>query len=261
MNAMTRAAKMLALLPVVAMAAACNGVSPTSSTDLSRDLTADLSPAEGTATAAGLRNKACTLVTGVDLQVVAEDKQAVTLQASYKYAEPVPQDCPAPVWASRDASLRVDRTNPYRVAVLRTHDGVVTVQATAPNGVFDVIAVNLGTPGTTDEPVEPSVPTTPNRAAPTDRPMPTPVPVNCKAINGVQVEVVQSPDADSTTLVARYSFTAPGNECKLAPTWSASRKGLTVDPLNPFSASIPQANDATVVSVTAPNGVGTKVSF
>ena len=261
MNAMTRVAKMLALLPVVALAAACNGVSPASSTGVSGDLTADLSAAEGTATAAGLRNKACTLVVGVDLQVVAEDKQAVTIQASYKYAEPVPQDCSAPAWASRDASLRVDRTNPYRVAVLRTHDGVVTVQATAPNGVFDVIAVNLGTPGSTDEPVEPSVPNT-NRPAPTNRPVPTPVPVNCKAIDGVQVEVVDPGTATGNiTLVARYSFTAPGNECKLAPTWSASRKGLTVDPLNAFSASIPRANDATVVSVTAPNGVGTKVSF
>jgi hypothetical protein len=256
MNAMTRVAKMLALMPVVALASACNGVSPASSTGLSRDLTADIPAAEGTATATGLRNKACALVGSVSLQVVAEDKRAVYIQASYRYTEPVAQDCPAPVWASRDASLQVDRTNPYRVAVLRTHDGAVTVQATAPNGVSNDIVVALG--ASTTDPVE-TVPT--NGPVPTNRPVPTPTPVNCKAIDGIQVQVVQNPDADVVSLQARYTFSAPGNQCRIAPTWTASRKGLTVDPLNGFSASIPPANDATVVYVTAPNGVEAKVTF
>ena len=258
MNAMTRAAQMLALRPVVARAAACNGGSPTTSTDLSRDLSADVSAAEGTATATGLRNKACAVVGSVNVRVVSEDKSAVILQASYRYTEPTLAECSAPAWSSRDASLRVDRTNPFRVAVLRTHDGTVTVRATAPNGVTNDMVVTLG-PSTLD-PVE-SVPTDGNEPVPANRPVPTLTAADCKAINGIQVQVVKNPAADAVSLQARYTFLASGNQCRTAPTWSANRKGLTVDPLDGFSASIPRANDATVVYVTAPNGVATKVSF
>src|SRR5688500_15318626 len=264
MNAMTRAAKMLALMPVVALAAACNGVTPTSTTDLSRDLSADLSVAEGTATAMGARNKACAVVGAVALHVVDQDKRAVYVEAVYRYTEPVAQDCPAPVWTSRGGELQVDRTNPFRVAVLRTHDGAVTVQATAPNGVTDAITVSLGTPSSSDEPAEPApnTPTGTNRPVPTNRPAPAPAPVGCQAINGVRV-VVQDPGTatGNITLVASYSFATPRSECTLAPTWQASRKGLTVNPRDGFSASITKTDDVTVVYVTAPNGVATKVSF
>jgi hypothetical protein len=260
MNAMTNVAKMLALMPVVALAAACNGVVPTSSTGLSTDLSGT---DNGGVSATGLTNRACALVHGIDLQVVGDNDANVTILATYKYSQPTSVDCQAPVWTSTTSVLAVDKANPFRVAVVRTAGDRAVVRATAPNGATNTISV-IVRPTTSDpthdgvDPAEPTpaprpnVPTTPNR--------PT---VNaCRLIDGVKVSVFRQVGG-LVGLTATYSYSQPvAGECKTAPQWEANRNGLTVNDSNPFTASIPQSNDVqTVVVVTAPNGVQSKVSF
>jgi hypothetical protein len=262
MNAMKKVAKMLALMPVVALAAACNGVAPTSSTGLSTDLSGT---DNGGVSATGLTNRACALVHGIDLQVVGDNDANVTILATYKYSQPTSVDCQAPVWTSTTSVLAVDKANPFRVAVVRTAGDRAVVRATAPNGATNTISV-IVRPTTSDpthdavDPVDPmpaprpNVPTTPNR--------PTPALNACRLIDGVTLSAVRQVGG-TVALSAAYTYSqAVPLDCATAPQWSATRKGLTVNPRDGFKASIPADSDAeTVVVATAPNGVQNKVSF
>src|SRR5688572_2044120 len=70
MNASIRFGKMLALMPVVALAAACNGVAPTSSTEVSTGVVATASGDEVTTTAV----RPCSNITGVALRPETGDR-------------------------------------------------------------------------------------------------------------------------------------------------------------------------------------------
>jgi hypothetical protein len=249
-------------MPVVALAAACNGVVPTSSTGLSTDLSGT---DNGGVSATGLSNRACALVHGIDLQVVGDNDAALTIQATYKYSQPTSVDCQAPAWTSKTSQLAVDKTNPFRTAVVRTVGDKAVVQATAPNGVTNSISVSVGP--TTSEPTHdavdpvdpmpaprPNVPTTPNR--------PTTALNACRLIDGVTLSAVRQVGG-TVALSASYTYSqAVPLDCATAPQWSATRKGLTVNARDGFKASIPAANDVeTVVVATAPNGVQNKVTF
>jgi len=259
MNAMTKVAKMLALMPVVALAAACNGVTPTGSTGLS----ADFSGADnGSASATGLINRACAAVESIHLEAVAVNDAGLTIQATYKYNQPTQSGCPAPAWTSKTSQLAVDKANPFRVAVVRTVGDKAVVQATSLNGVTNSISVGVGG-GTTDGAVDPidPVPTPAPKPTSPNRPVPTPTVDACALINGVQLSVFRQAGG-TVGLTAAYTYSRPvTSDCSKAPQWSATRKGLAVNDRDAFKASIPASDTETVVIATAPNGVQNKVSF
>lgn len=239
MNAITKAAKMLALMPVVALAAACNGAAPTSSTSLSTDLSATDDSAGVTAT--GLRAK-CEGVAGIQLDIDDTGKTAVWVQATYQYKPtvPAPTACPAPSWTADTKGLQVDRSNPFRAGFARSIGGAAVVTATAPNGVSQVTKVSIG--GSAE--------------APTDA-------ASCKTVTGVVISKVSDPDADRVRLVAQYEYSTKATMpmCSVAPAWEASRKGLTLDSKDGFQVSIPVSGGKTVVTATAPTGVKGDIGF
>jgi hypothetical protein len=246
---------MLALLPVVALGAACNGVAPTSSTGVSTDVSA----AEGNGVAAtGLRNQACRAVAGIDLHLSHSLDATVWVEASYTYLTPQLAACPAPEFTSNRPGLQTDKANPFRAGHQRALGGEAIVKAMAPNGVTQSIVIKLG-PGTSDtDPAEqPTVtnpaPAKPGRAAEN----------GCKYVDVVAVSV-QKPtfEGGDYTLTAKYSYSQPTlTTCTVAPTWEATRKGLTVNPRDGFKASLTVSDQPTTVVVTAPSGVQTKVQL
>lgn len=233
-------AKMLALMPVVALAAACNGsgVSPVSSTDLSTGVSAtDAGDVSSTSTTL----RACD-VTGVSLRT--DDSTSPTMiwvEAAYLPFQPASTTCRAPRWTSDRDGLVVDRSNPYRAGYRRTERGVVNVTATAPNGAQNTLRVVLG--GNTQF------------AAPGDN-------ASCRLISGVDVRTVPVIGANTVSFEATYVYvTRPESACTVAPRWSASRRGLTVAK-DGFHASIErQATVRTTVTATAPNGVQDSLTF
>ena len=255
MNAMMKAGKMLALMPIVALAAACNGVAPTSSTDLTGDLTTQ----DGAVTAQGLRptSNPCKYVESIHLQVI-EEKTAVLVEATYKYSQPSLTTCSAPTFTSNVRGLHVDATNPFRARLLRTAATEAKVTATAPNGVSESIQVVLQGPADTDPPTSGPT-TTPNDGV--SRPTAENA---CKVIDGVNI-TVQPPDTNGGgdyILIASYSYSTPTlTPCAVAPAWSASRRGLTVNPRDGFRASIGASSVETTVYATAPTGVQGKTTF
>jgi hypothetical protein len=233
---------MLALMPVVALAAACNGVAPTASTDLSSGVSAT---DEGAVTAQSNRDKSCWLVDYIHLQVVDATKTAVWVEATYKYRQPPTTKCEAPTFTSNVRGLQVDKVNPFRAGLSRSAATTAKITATAPNGVTHGIQVDLGGPGTSDRPT-------------VDNP--------CKAIDGVTISVDVPPGINGDVILAakyQYVFSTPQpSGCPIAPTWEATRRGLTVNPKDGFRASIPvDRTGPTIVYVTAPNGVLNKVQF
>jgi hypothetical protein len=254
---------MLALMPVVALAAACNGVAPTapSGTDLSNGVSANQ---EGSAAATGLVNQACANVAGIDLQVVEISRTMVFVEASYKYNPQRPNGCRAVEFTSNRPGLEVDKINPFRAGALRSLGGEATIKAAAPNGVSKAITVQLGgTSSTPSAPSAPSTPGTPSTPSAPSTPNSPDLQIGCKYIDEVAVSVVQpASDGGDVVMTAQYHFSTPlTSGCSTAPTWQATRKGLSVNPLDGFKASIPAAPEATTVLVTAPSGVQAKVRF
>src|SRR4029453_17186452 len=85
----------------------------------------------------------------------------------------------------------------------------------------------------------------------------------CKAIDGVNI-TVQPPISDTGvyTLIASYSYNTPTlTPCTTAPAWSATRRGLTVNPRDGFRASISASDVETTVYATSPTGVQGKTTF
>jgi len=239
MNAQIQFAKMLALMPVVALAAACNGVAPTSSTDVSTGVSATDS-GEVTATAV----RPCSNITGVNLRTAASGRM-VWVEAKYNISGPTMTQCAAPKWSADRRGLRVDQANPFRAGFPVSMDGVANVTATAPNRVSNTIRVNLGRGADFAAPSE-----TNNQA--------------CRVIDAVKVEQLPSlpPEAGKLTLRATYSYSQPVlSGCTRAPSWTATRKGLVVAN-DGFHASIARVSGTrTTVTATAPNRVQGSLTF
>lgn len=231
--------RILALMPVVALAAACNGPAPTSSTDVSTGATATDS-----GEAAGMTVRPCSNVTGVSLRTEDSSRSMIWVVASYQMSTPGTQNCPAPKWTADRKGLVVDRMNPFRAGYPRTTEGVANVTASAPNGVQNSIRLELGGPTT-------SLVTDGDAAN-----------VACKLVNAVNVTVVPG-TSNVVSLAARYGYSSPTkSECTIAPTWSATRSGLSVGP-DGFHASIARTPTTrpTTVTATAPNRVSGRVTF
>jgi hypothetical protein len=242
MNASIRFAKMLALMPVVALAAACNGVAPTSSTDVSTGVVATASGDEVMATAV----RPCSNITDVNLRTQTVGRM-VWVQARYNVSGPTTTQCAAPVWTADRSGLMVDTANPFRAGYPASTNGIANVTATAPNHVSNTIRLNLGRA---------------DFAAPAET-----VNQACRLIDAVRVTQVPStpstsPVAERVTFEATYSYSQPVTaECTKAPSWTASRKGLVVAN-DGFHASIARVATArTTVTATAPNRVKGSLTF
>jgi hypothetical protein len=239
MNSNIQFAKMLALMPVVALAAACNGVAPTSSTDVSTGVSATDS---GDVTTMAVRP--CSNITGVSLRTESVGRM-VWVQARYNISGPTTTQCAAPEWTADLRGLTVDRSNPFRAGYPASTDGIANVTATAPNRISNTITLNLGRGA--------------DFMAPTEQ-----VNQACRLIDAVKVEAVpfSSPQAGRVTLRATYEYSQPvASECTKAPSWKASRQGLVVAN-DGFHASIGRrAGARTTVTAIAPNRVQGSLTF
>jgi len=239
MNATVQFAKMLALMPVVALAAACgNSASPGASTSVPSAV--ELTDS-GDASAMSLV-PACT-VTSVSLRTDDQTSRSmIWVQALYLPSQPTLVKCPSPRWTADRKGLVVDSTNPFRAGYPRTTTGVVNVTAVAPNGVQNSIRVDLGGstqfagPGPSD-----------NEA--------------CRRIEDINLKVDTS-SALRVRIQAVYAYPRPMlNACTVAPRWTSIAPDLTVAQ-DGFNATLARRSSTrTTVTATAPNGVSRSVTF
>jgi hypothetical protein len=236
MNANVQFMKMLALMPVVALAVACgNSATPGGSTSLP---SGNLATESGDASTMSIA-PAC-IVTSVSLRTDDQTSRSmIWIQALYVPSQPTLEKCPAPSWTADRKGLVVDSANPFRAGYPRNLTGVVNVTATAPNGARNSIRVDLG--GGTDFAAPPS-----NEA--------------CRRIEDISLRVVPVTGLQ-VRVQAQYAYTRPttANVCTVTPKWTASRTGLTADG---FFANIDrQPLGRTMVTATAPNGVSRSLTF
>lgn len=131
--------RFLALIPAVALTAACSGVAPTGSSAI---VSNDSYKAAGDVTAMAVppsdSEQGCKQIAEVLLRIQPMVlSNEVALQARYRYHGPVTQTCSiAPTWAASRPGLKVHPIDPFRASIDRRTDVRTTVTATAPNGVF-----------------------------------------------------------------------------------------------------------------------------
>jgi hypothetical protein len=236
MNPIRQVAKMLALMPVVALAAACggSGVSPVSSTDMPPAVS---DSDGGHATSAALP---CT-VSDVSLKIDDGSLAMIWVHATYLPPQPAMTTCRAPRWSADRQGLVVDPSNPYRAGFPRTEKGVVNVTAAAPTGVQRSIRIDLG---------------------PMSRFMDPGSTASCRAITGVDLSIQPSTSLLKVRFETAYAYSTPTTTpCRVAPTWTASRSGLVVAN-DGFHAAIGRQDGVrTIITVLAPNGVSNSLTF
>jgi len=230
----TKTAKILALIPVVSLAAACNGLAPTVPSEplASND--------SGDVTAMSLSKGNCEAVTGIDLQVVDSSRTVLWVEATYVYVTSGLVGCPAPTWSSDRDGLIVDKQRPFRAGFLRSASGRAILTATALNGVQSSIRLNLGN----------------TRLKPGND--------NCRNVVGVDLQILpRESDSGVVWIQATYRFLGDTpDDCRDPPIFNASRPGLRIHPRDAFRAGIDYAPGIkTTVGATAPNGVGNKITF
>jgi hypothetical protein len=232
----TKTARILALISVVGLGVACNGLAPTAP---SEPLASNES---GDVTAMSRSTGICEAVAGIDLQVVDSSRTFLWVEANYKYIGSRAVKCPAPSWHSDRSDLVVDKDNPYRAGFPRSARGKALVTAKAPNGVHNSIGLHLGD---------------------TD---------NCANIVAVDLQILSSGSDDGVVWIqAKYVFLGDTpDDCRVPPTFTASRPGLKIDTRDAFRAGIgeapapaavPAPSSKTTVAAAAPNGVGSKITF
>jgi len=144
MNASIPIGRLLALLPFVALAAACSGsgVSPASSTNVSTAVSATDSGGDATAMAESgtpfepSNNRACRLINAVFVRELAGPTQMrVSFEAQYRYTQSVPIPCTVhPKWVATRGGLHV-ADDGFHAAIQRKAGLRTTVTVTAPNGI------------------------------------------------------------------------------------------------------------------------------
>jgi hypothetical protein len=234
-NDMTTMSKFLALIPVVAFAAGCNGTVPAGPSQVSNNDA--IQKTSGDASATSLVK--CTGLAAIELTVgPASSGSMLWVDATYHFSNPLPGLCAAPTWTSDRKELVVDKANHFRAGFNRTAGGTAILLATGPNGVQSRIQVDLN-------------------ATRTVRGLPD----ACAVVATVSVKAI--PATSLTNLLeASYTYNGPiSTPCLTAPVWTADRRGLTVNPKNPFRASIDVSDTATTVTATAPNGIAGSTKF
>jgi hypothetical protein len=230
--------KLLALLPVVAFAAACNGVAPAGPSAVASNDVNEM--AAGGVSAMG-RN--CSALKAIRLQIDESDDTMLWVSAHYEFANPisspVPQPCAPPSWRADHDGLTVDQANLFRAGFLRTETGKATVQASGPNGIHNTIEVSLSPTNSVAR--RPAV---------------------CADIAGVSLSLKTISSSTQVVVNAAYTYAGPfATPCAVAPVWFADRAGLRVNPKNPFEASIDASTVQTTVTATAPNGIVGNILF
>lgn len=237
---MTTMSKFLALIPVVAFAAGCNGMAPAGPSQVSNN-DATLSTS-GDASAMGSSVK-CSGLVDIELTVDNSSDSMLWVNAAYHFSSPVSSLCAAPAWTSDRQEMIVDKANHFRAGFMRFAGGTAILLATGPNGVESKIQLDLNGPSNSIRPG-----------------------TVCNDVARVVVTVVPKPvwsgiDA-RIVLQASYGYGGPSSTpCGTAPTWLATRRGLRVSEKNPFQASIDPSDAPTTVTAEAPNGIGGAVTF
>jgi hypothetical protein len=234
---MTQMNRFLALIPVVAFAAACSGVAPTASSQITSNQPSEVS-SDATAMALPV---SCPTLTSISLDIVPNGGVFVWVQATYHHSTPVLRPCPAPRWTSDRNQMIVDRNNPMRAGYRRSAGGSATLTATVANRITKSILVKIGPTSSLVDP---------NQGA-------------CRAIAGVDLKTLTGPDfGNVVSFAASYVYKGPVfGVCATAPVWKATRRGITPQ-ADPFRASIARATGIrTTVTATAPNGVAGDVTF
>jgi hypothetical protein len=121
------------LVPLLAFAAACNGVAPTGSSAITSN---DAYEAGGDVGALSNGNEACRLIVDVKLRILPDDGTGnVVLQAAYRYESPGGPECAiGPAWTASRRGLYVSPCTPFLASIARDTDVRTTVTATGPNG-------------------------------------------------------------------------------------------------------------------------------
>src|SRR4029450_7850793 len=132
---MSTMTKFLALMPLVVLGAACNGVSPVAPDNpLLADEAADVAAESKDAAT-------CQGVTGVQLKLMASTPQApIVVEPPYLGFGPSFSHCGAPAWSSNPRGSLTPQLNAFRVGVLSNREVVVTAQA--PNGITGSITIH-----------------------------------------------------------------------------------------------------------------------
>ena len=117
---MTTMSKLLALIPVVAFAAGCNGTVPAGPSQVSNN-DATLSTSGD---ASAMSRAKCSGLAAIELTVgpVSSDMM-LWVDATYHFSSPVSSLCAAPEWSSDRQEMVVDRTNHFRAGFNRTAGG------------------------------------------------------------------------------------------------------------------------------------------
>jgi hypothetical protein len=228
--------RFLALIPVVAFTAACNGsMAPTGSSPV---ISNDEYQAADQATA--MKEGHCKNLARISLTPVTSPLTPILwVDAAYHFTG-TPRPCEPPRWTSDRGTIILDPENAMRAGIARLSPGRVTITATAPNRMTHSIVVDLGrTEGSDGN-------------------------LTCGRVTGVDVRILPvSTSNGEVALQATYRYDVPVVQpCTVAPIWTASRSGLKVHPYDPFRAAIARKTDVrTTVKATAPNGVFGQIIF
>ena len=226
---MTKFTKLLTLIPLVALGAACNGASPTAP-----DMVApDASAAYDSSKAIGPSADSCKNITGVELTLVPTPQRSTVIKATYVGLGSLSTRCAAPVWTSNPQGALISNSNPFKTGVKQSVTSV-TVFATAPNGVQGHIQIG---PVYNSQAIGP---------------------VACN-ITGIELKLVPTPQ-HSTLIRATYvGFGGTGTRCA-APVWTSDPQGALIANINPFKTGVNQVFKSVTVFATAPNGVRGRIS-
>jgi len=212
--------KLMTLIPLVALGAACNGAGPTAPDNLAAP---EMNSTYSTTKAV---DASCKDITGVSLKrILPPQAGTILIQSSYTSFGSI-RGCPAPAWTSVPVGALIRDVDPFRIRVDPAYK-FVTVYATAANGAQGSIAIG----SRTDADV-----------------------AGCKDIMGVDLKRLLVPRRGvviKATYVALGGVTA---QCA-APVWSSDPKGALLLDLNPFKIHVAPQFTLVTVYAMAPNGV------
>jgi hypothetical protein len=220
--------KLLALMPLVVLGAACNGSSPGAPDN---PIAAD----EGFATApnASATSKAadadsCRNIIGVNLEIVPSTKAGVEVHATYVQFGGITVRCKAPIWSSDPrGALVTNQLNAFRVSVKPIRP--VTVTAMAPNGVTGSLTLQGRATDLSASAV-------------------------CKNVMGVKLALLPATNTPKPQIRATYLTLGPSMDVCPAPVWSSEPRGALTATKDPFVVGVSSTRPLTVTA-TAPNGV------
>lgn len=219
--------KLLALIPLAALAAACNGVSPVAPDyPVAADEGFATAPnASATSKDAAVDN--CRSITGVNLEVLRSTKAEVVIKATYLKFGGIVTRCAAPIWNSDPrGALITNQLSAFRMGVKPMRP--VTVTAMAPNGVTGSLTLQGR-----DADLQASA--------------------VCQNVMGVKLALVPATNTPKPQIRATYLTLGPSMDVCPAPVWASDPRGALTGTKDPFVVGVSSTRPLTVTA-TAPNG-------